>query len=200
MPSWASLASGVGTSDERRAAARIGKAVRSFIDNVDDAYSAGKGLLLVGPPGRGKSYVGCAVLRSLPSKYRYRFATLKGFIRLNQRSFSEQSAWEKGYDAEAYERWRKIQKLLNRLRNEYDFLLIDDVGKEYRTSSNFAENEFDYLLRHRYDRGLPTLMTSNVPLDQWVETYGEAMHSFVHECVYLIDMNGLPDLRRSARA
>ena len=103
-------------------------------------------------------------------------------------------------DAEAYERWRKIQKLLNRLRNEYDFLLIDDVGKEYRTSSNFAENEFDYLLRHRYDRGLPTLMTSNVPLDQWVETYGEAMHSFVHECVYLIDMNGLPDLRRSARA
>jgi DNA replication protein DnaC len=58
--------------------------------------------------------------------------------------------------------------------------VLDDIGKEYRTASGWAENVFDELLRSRYNAGLPTIITTNVELAQW-DKYGPAMESFAHE-------------------
>lgn len=63
-------------------------------------------------------------------------------------------------------------------------LVIDDLGKEHRTASHWAENLFDHLLRRRYDLGLPTIVTSNVAPSQWGTTYGEAMESFAREAFH----------------
>ena len=37
------------------------------------------------------------------------------------------------------------------------------------------------LLRSRYNFGLPTIVTTNVPVNDWSEVYGDSMYSFLHE-------------------
>ena len=76
-------------------------------------------------------------------------------------------------------------------------LILDDLGKEYRTASGWAENQFDALLRTRFNYGLPTIITTNVPIESWGEVYGESMYSFLHEAFttyQVISMEG--DRRR----
>lgn len=58
-------------------------------------------------------------------------------------------------------------------------LVIDDLGKEYGT--DYTNTTFDEILRSRYDRGLPTIVTTNVERENWKKAYGAAMASFAFE-------------------
>jgi DNA replication protein DnaC len=71
-------------------------------------------------------------------------------------------------------------------------LVIDDLGKEHKTSWN--ESQFDELLRTRYDKGLPTIITTNVVRENWGDVYTEAMGSFVYEAFQQVKLSG-KDLR-----
>jgi len=71
-------------------------------------------------------------------------------------------------------------------------LVIDDLGKEHKTSWN--ESQFDELLRSRYDKGLPTIITTNVVRENWGDVYTEAMGSFVYEAFQQVKLSG-KDLR-----
>jgi DNA replication protein DnaC len=72
-------------------------------------------------------------------------------------------------------------------------LVLDDLGKELKSEYNAAG--FDELLRARYDKGLPTIVTTNMSLSSWKDKYGEAMESFAHEAFQRIII-GEVDLRR----
>jgi hypothetical protein len=74
--------------------------------------------------------------------------------------------------------------------------VLDDLGKEHKTSSGWAEDTFDELLRARFNSGLPTIVTSNTPLSKWGTNYSEAMASFAYEAFIPIDVNSGKDLRR----
>lgn len=58
-------------------------------------------------------------------------------------------------------------------------LVLDDLGKEYGT--DYTNTSFDEVLRSRYDRGLPTIVTTNVEREKWKKDYGAAMASFAFE-------------------
>jgi len=82
-------------------------------------------------------------------------------------------------------------------RSKFDFLnvrilVIDDLGKEY--GSKYDDTSFDEILRSRYDRALPTIVTTNVMLENWEAKYGEAMGSFAHEAFVRVPIHG-SDLR-----
>lgn len=72
-------------------------------------------------------------------------------------------------------------------------LVLDDLGKEYGT--NYVNTSFDEVLRARYDKALPTIITTNVPLQAWADKYGAAMGSFAHEAFSLVRIIG-KDLRK----
>lgn len=72
-------------------------------------------------------------------------------------------------------------------------LVLDDLGKEY--GSKYDDSSFDEILRARYDKALPTIITTNVPLENWGKKYGEAMGSFAHEAFRLVRIMG-EDLRK----
>jgi DNA replication protein DnaC len=72
-------------------------------------------------------------------------------------------------------------------------LVLDDLGKEY--GSKYDDSSFDEILRARYDKALPTIITTNVPLENWGKKYGEAMGSFAHEAFRLVRIIG-EDLRK----
>lgn len=58
-------------------------------------------------------------------------------------------------------------------------LVIDDLGKEVDTEYSHAT--VDELLRSRYDKALPTIVTTNVVREDWGKRWGDAMGSFVYE-------------------
>ena len=73
-------------------------------------------------------------------------------------------------------------------------LVLDDLGKEYK-GSGFNDASFDEILRSRYDRALPTIVTTNVLRKSWKEQYGEAMGSFAFEAFDQVEIIG-EDRRR----
>jgi len=75
-------------------------------------------------------------------------------------------------------------------------LVLDDLGKEY--GSKYTDSTFDEILRSRYDKGLPTIITTNVRLEDWEEKYSLAMESFANEAFIRVSLNG-DDLRMSSR-
>lgn len=82
-------------------------------------------------------------------------------------------------------------------RSRFDWLnvrvlIIDDLGKEY--GSKYDDTSFDEILRLRYDKGLPTIVTTNVRLENWEAQYGEAMASFANEAFIRVPIIG-SDLR-----
>lgn len=73
-------------------------------------------------------------------------------------------------------------------------LVLDDLGKELKSDYNAAG--FDELLRARYDKGLPTIVTTNLDLSMWKQKYGDAMASFAYEAFQRIVIGDI-DLRRN---
>lgn len=72
-------------------------------------------------------------------------------------------------------------------------LVLDDLGKEY--GSHYDDFSFDEIVRTRYDKGLPTIITTNVEIEKWDKMYSEAMGSFAHEAFLRVTLEG-DDLRR----
>jgi DNA replication protein DnaC len=87
-----------------------------------------------------------------------------------------------GFHGRAKEDWMNVR-----------LLVLDDLGKEY--GSKYDDTSFDEILRSRYDKALPTLITTNVRREQWANQYGEAMGSFVHEAFHRVAIAG-KDLRQ----
>ena len=84
-------------------------------------------------------------------------------------------------------------------RSDFDhlnvrLLVLDDLGKEY--STEYSSSGFDEVLRSRYDKGLPTIITTNVLRENWGKKYGDAMGSFVYEAFVRVII-GKKDLRRN---
>jgi len=82
-------------------------------------------------------------------------------------------------------------------RSKFDWLnvrvlVIDDLGKEY--GSEYNDSSFDEILRLRYDKALPTIVTTNVRLEDWEAIYKEAMASFANEAFVRVPIVG-SDLR-----
>jgi len=151
--------------------------VSDYIENIHDRLERGTGLTLCGPAGAGKTMLSCIIGRAaVEAGYSVMFVPMAQYMRWNLNLI----AW--GNREEFDEEWEKAQRTILKIRNKIQFLLLDDVGKEHLTSSKFAEDEFDFLVRHRYNRALPTIITSNQFVDEWNTRYSStSMESFAKE-------------------
>jgi DNA replication protein DnaC len=83
--------------------------------------------------------------------------------------------------------YNNIDWLLEGLRTEVQMLVLDDVGKEHRTPSNYSLDLLDLLVRIRHDNGLPTIFTTNVLLRDWPVQYSESMQSLIRRSSLILE-------------
>lgn len=162
--------------------------VMEYVKNLDKARRKGIGLMFYGPNGVGKTLLAVSVQKAAIRKgYRTQFSNLSGIMRLIRKSWSDEEAEE---------------TLDKRVRN-VDFLIIDDVGKEYKAHNNdLVEVMFDELIRYRSNRLLPIIITTNTSLEDMREVYGNSLISLLEGKCIKVEMigKGFPDWRKTVYA
>jgi DNA replication protein DnaC len=82
---------------------------------------------------------------------------------------------------------RSIQGISKR---SADWVLFDDVGREYPSESGWSQSEFFDTLRTRWNRGLPSLLTSNLPMADLASRYTEGLASLLMEATAVVQVDG----------
>ena len=186
----------------------------SVIKNIGHIGTTGVGLLFDGVPGLGKTtnavVAAMEILRRLPEDDASA-ARILGMKRedygiksrpIYYLTYPEFLSRKKStFDADPDDKRQMTYEMDGyHGRSNYDWLnvrvlVIDDLGKEY--GSKYDDTSFDEILRLRYDRGLPTIVTTNVKLENWESQYGAAMASFAKEAFNRVTILG-DDLRDKA--
>lgn len=181
-----------------------------ILERVESWADTGKpALLLQGDPGLGKTMLGAATLNEFQKNLRFRsqsgreahpdvlkvlrqqrlpvyFIQLAELIAMHLRCFKLHDLLMRDVLDDPIE-YLELDQLLQDLKNKVEVLVIDDVGKEHRTSSGFAEDAFDLLVRTRHNEGLRTIYTTNVPLYRWSSQYSESMRSLIKRSARIVD-------------
>lgn len=124
---------------------RITQAMKNYVDNFKMFRKQGKGLLLYGVCGTGKTYAACEVANALLDNGYTVIVT--NFSRVLN---NIQSTFEK-------------QEYIDRL-NEHSLLVVDDLGIERGTE--YAKEQVYNIVDSRYRAGLPMIITTNLTMDE----------------------------------
>jgi DNA replication protein DnaC len=172
------------------------------IINAVGKRTCGRGVALYGDPGNGKTTLVAALIQNMMRTSSLDifelndvrpcyFTTYAGLIDLKGEMMSDQIEESRemlyeGIMGEAVDSRRNVK-----------VLVLDDVGREHNMASGWNQSMLHHVLRSRFNAGLPTIVTSNIPLMKWQDFYGEATASFAHEAFLNIDLKSAKgDLRR----
>lgn len=124
---------------------RVTNAMKRYVDNFEKMKSQGKGLLLYGNVGTGKTYSACEVANALIDKgYLVLVTNFARIINSLQATF-------------------KKQEYIDSF-NRFSLLVIDDLGIERNTE--FAKEQVYNIIDNRYRVGLPMIITTNLSIDK----------------------------------
>lgn len=124
---------------------QITKAMKRYVENFPELRKQGKGLLLYGNVGRGKTYAACEVANALIDKgYSVLVTNFSRILNTLQGSFDKQEY---------------IDSL-----NDFSLLVIDDLGIE--RSTEYAKEQVYNIIDSRYRLGLPMIVTTNLSIDK----------------------------------
>jgi DNA replication protein DnaC len=156
--------------------------VLTYLSQLDNNRRQGLGLHFWGSYGTGKTLLACYVLREVIRSFDYRryplytgyFTTFSNLLTLYT------DGW---HDKEA--RMEFSEKIKG-----VDFLVIDDLGKEFRTKTNLNQAALDTVLRDRVYAMRPIIITTNRTDEEIEDDYGIGTMSLFDESCIRVEVSG----------
>lgn len=160
---------------------KITKAMQNYVDNFADLRKEGKGILLHGSVGTGKTFAACEVANALIDKgYPVLVTNFARIINTLQGMFEKQDY---------------IDSL-----NRFSLLVIDDLGIERDTP--FAREQVYNIIDSRYRAGLPMIITTNLSIEKIKnpdDIENKRIYDRVLEKCFPIEMSGGSRRRKAIR-
>lgn len=160
---------------------KLTKALQNYVENFPELMKQGKGLLLYGHCGTGKTYSACEVANALIDKgYSVLVTNFAKVLNDLQATFEKQDY---------------IDYL-----NQNDLLIIDDLGIERDTP--FAREQVYNIIDARYRAGLPMIITTNLTMDKVKSTQdidNMRIYDRILERCFPIEVNGENKRRKAVR-
>lgn len=148
-------------------------AVRNYLQSIDDQLDDGNGLLLWGKNGCGKTSIAAFIAKEARR-------TGASVLFMTAESIRESSfGKEQVEDGSLFDRVRTV-----------DFLVIDDLGKEYRDAKKHAARLFENLVRERSASKATTIITTNDPPMGLQKIYPDSMLEVLKEVVVPLKVEG----------
>jgi DNA replication protein DnaC len=170
--------------DTLSVAAPAKKAVIEYGAEADALVQIGQGLILHGKAmGTGKTLLASLLLKNLLASGYDGY-----FVQFNEML----DAFTGGWRNEEERRW------FNRRVRNAGVLVVDDVGREHKGRLEVAESMFDTVIRARHDDARPTIITTNLSLDDLRSGYSSNVMSLLSGVCYDHEVTGL-DYRPTAR-
>ena len=132
-------------ANDDRANEQITKAALKYVENFSELRKKGKGLLLYGNTGTGKTYAACEIANAMIDKGYPVLVT--NFARILN---TLQGTFEKQEYIDSF--------------NSYQLLVIDDLGIERDTA--YAKEQVFNIIDSRYRSGLPMVITTNLTMEK----------------------------------
>ena len=136
--------------------------MRNYVEHFEEMYKKGKGLLLYGPVGRGKTFMAACVANALLNSGRSVLMT----------NFSRIANTISGM-------YEGKQEYIDNL-NRYDLLILDDLSAERKTE--YMQEIVFSIIDARYRAGKPLVITTNLTMEE-LKKPGEIMQQRIFDRV-----------------
>ena len=131
--------------NDDRSNEKLSNMAKRYVDNFSEFFKDGKGLLLHGGVGTGKTYIACMIANALIDKgYPVLVTNFSRILNTLQSTFDK-------------------QEYLDSL-NQFKLLVIDDLGTERGTE--YAKELVYQTVDNRYRAGLPMIITTNLTMQE----------------------------------
>ena len=169
-------------ANDNREDEKLSDAMMRYATQFDDFAKEGRGLLLSGTVGTGKTYfAACIANQLIDDGYWVLMTKIVDFAKKLQSNFSEQKAM--------------IDDL-----NRYKLLILDDLGTE-RNTEYMQEIVFN-IVDARYESGLPFIVTTNLSLEEIKKPQDltcSRIYDRILERCFPIEMNGTSKRRKAVK-
>jgi len=149
------------------------KKVLQYIENIEENVKEGKGMVLWGGTGTGKTLLAVATLKA---------AMNRGYTGLFQNAPELMYHFNSTYSTAETER-----DIIDALRN-VDVLVLDDLDKGKWTEK--VSERIYVIINARYGGVKPTLITTNLDPRSLLELVGEPIFDRIRECSIFVGLSG----------
>ena len=149
--------------------------VRRYLERMGEMMEQGVGLFLYSSENStGKTSIAVLVLKQV--------------LRLGGTAYFEESGRLKAslIRTEEFEENIPIERRIRMV----DLLVLDDIAKEYRTESGFAENTIENILRDRSQNMKTTILTSNLVPNKMEQVYSADLAALLRETTIPLQVSG----------
>ncbi len=141
--------------------------VQGYMDNIDNSFKYNKGLFLYGSNGTGKTSIASIIIKEA---YRHRY-TAKRMTWVDYMTL-----YTRAWGCNNFELKMHTEDVIKDIKDR-EFLVLEEIGKEQ--DNKLAMTLLEDLLRHREDKGFPTIICTNLAPKSVVERYGASIESLI---------------------
>ena len=141
--------------------------VQGYIDNIDNSFKYNKGLFLYGSNDKGKTSIASIIIKEA---YRHRY-TAKRMTWVDYMTL-----YTRAWGCNNFELKMHTEDVIKDIKDR-EFLVLEEIGKEQ--DNKLAMTLLEDLLRHREDKGFPTIICTNLAPKSVVERYGASIESLI---------------------